>query len=120
MKQKKSFRFLSDQKSSGFLTCPVCRKGKMEKKKDVMEQDGMEFEAYKCAECGEEIMDMKQLKVLASKYRKLRRAKDITFAKWGNSIAVRIPSYIADEYNISAGKRGTLTKDKEGIRIIPA
>src|SRR3989338_4540952 len=101
------------------MRCPVCQKGKMEKKKGIMEQDGIEFEAYTCLECGEEIMDMKQLKVLAGKYRRLRNAKDITFAKWGNSIAVRIPSEIADEYNISAGKHGTLTKDKEGIRIIP-
>ena len=121
MKQKKSDRFLMSQKSQGdFLGCPVCQKGKMEKKKDIMEQDGIEFEAYKCSECGEEIMNMKQLKVLADKYRKLRHAKDITFAKWGNSIAVRIPSDIADEYNISAGKHGILTKDKEGIKIIPS
>jgi len=91
----------------------------MEKVKDIMEQDGVEFEAFKCSKCGEEIMNMKQLKVLASKYRKLRNAKDITFSKWGNSIAVRIPSDIADEFNISAGKHGTLTKDKEGIKIIP-
>ena len=91
----------------------------MEKKKDIMKRDGIEFEAYKCPECGEEIMSMKQLKVLAGKYRRLRNAKNITFAKWGNSIAVRIPSDIADEYNISAGKHGTLTKDKEGIKIIP-
>ncbi len=91
----------------------------MEKKKGIVEQDGIEFEAYNCLECGEEIMNMKQLKVLASKYIKLRHAKDITFAKWGNSIAVRIPSDIADQYNIFAGKHGTLTKDKEGIKIIP-
>ncbi len=102
------------------MKCPVCQKGKMEKKKDVIEQDGIEFEAYKCTGCGEEIMDMKQLKVLAGRYRKLRSAKDVTFAKWGNSIAVRIPRDIAGEYNISAGKHGTLTKDKEGIKIIPA
>jgi len=121
MKHKKiSKKFLVSQKSqSDFLGCPVCQKGKMEKKKDIMEQDGIEFEAYKCSKCGEEIMTMKQLKVLASKYRKLRSAKDITFAKWGNSIAVRIPSDIANEYKISVGKRGTLTKDKEGIKIIP-
>ena len=92
----------------------------MVKKKDIMEQDGIEFEAYKCSECGEGIMTMKQLKVLAGKYRRLRNAKEITFAKWGNSIAVRIPSDIARKYNISAGKHATLTKDKEGIRIIPA
>ena len=102
------------------MRCPICQKGTMEKKKDIMEQDGIEFEAYSCPKCGEEIVTMKQLKVLANKYRKLRKAKEITFAKWGNSIAVRIPSDIADEYNISAGKHGTLTKDKEGIKIIPS
>ena len=101
------------------MKCPTCQKGKMEKKKDIMEQDGIEFETYKCSKCGEEIITMKQLRVLASKYRKLRSAKDIKFAKWGNSIAVRIPSEIADEYHIFAGKHGTLTKDKEGIKIIP-
>jgi len=101
------------------MKCPTCEKGIMEKKKDIMEQDGMEFDAYKCSECGEEIMTMKQLKVLAGKYRRLRNAKDVIFSKWGNSIAVRIPSDYAEEYNISAGKHGTLTKDKEGFRIIP-
>lgn len=102
------------------MRCPVCQKGKMKKKQDIMEQDGIEFEAYKCSDCGEEIMTMKQLNALAGKYRKLRQAKDITFAKWGNSIAVRIPSDIADEYNIIAGKPGLLMRDKKGIRIIPA
>ena len=101
------------------MKCPTCQKGTMEKMKDIIEQDGVEFDAFKCTECGEEIMTMKQLKVLAGKYRKLRDAKDITFAKWGNSIAVRIPSEIVEQYNISPGKHGTLTKDKEGIKIIP-
>jgi len=101
------------------MKCPVCQKGSMEKKKEIIKQDGIEFEAYKCTKCGEEIMTMPQLKVLAGKYRKLRNAKDIIFSKWGNSIAVRIPSDIADEYNISAGTHGTLTRDKEGIKIIP-
>ena len=101
------------------MKCPVCQKGNMEKKKDFIEQDKVEFEAFKCSECGEEIMTMKQLKALAGKYRRLRNAKDITFAKWGNSIAVRIPSDVAEEYNISAGKHGILTKDKEGIKLIP-
>ena len=106
------------KKSERLLICPLCQ-GNMEKKKDAIEEDGIEFEAYRCKKCGEEIMTMKQLKVLAGEYRKLKKAKEITFAKWGNSIAVRIPSDIAQEYNISAGKQGTLRKDKEGIRIIP-
>lgn len=47
---------------------------------------------------------MKQLKLLANKYRKLRKAKGVIFSKWGNSLAVRIPSEIAEEYKIKAGK----------------
>ncbi len=102
------------------MKCPICNKGEMKKTKDMIKQDGVEFEAFKCDYCEEEIMDMKQLKVLAQKYRKLRQAKSITFAKWGNSIAVRIPSDIVEEYNIKSGKQGVLTKDKEGIKITPA
>ena len=100
------------------MKCPICQ-AKMEKKKDVMEEDGIEFEAFKCVKCGEEIMTMPQLKVLANKYKKLRNAKEVTFAKWGNSIAVRIPSDIVQEFKISVGKQGTLTKDKNGIKITP-
>lgn len=92
----------------------------MEKVKDVIKQDGIGFEAFRCKSCGEEIMNMKQLKVLAQKYRKLRQAKEITFAKWGNSIAVRIPSDIVDDYHIRSGKHGVLTKVKDGIKIIPS
>lgn len=101
------------------MKCPIC-KGEMEKIKDIIEEDKVGFEAYRCESCGEELMDMKQLKVLAKKYRKLRQAKKITFAKWGNSIAVRIPSEVVDEYHITSGKHGILTKDREGIRIIPS
>lgn len=92
----------------------------MKKINDFIKEDGVKFEAFKCVSCGEEIMDMKQLKVLAQSYRKLRKAKEITFAKWGNSLAVRIPSEIAETYNLTAGSHGVLTKDKEGIKIIPA
>jgi len=100
------------------MKCPICR-GKMEKVTDVIEKDSIGFEAFKCSACGEEMMNMRQLSALASKYRKLRKAKEITFAKWGNSIAVRIPSEIVEEYSIKPGKQGLLTKEKEGIRIIP-
>jgi len=101
------------------MKCPIC-KGEMKKIKDIMEQDGLSFEAFRCNSCGEELMNMKQLKVLANKYRRLRKAKEITFAKWGNSIAVRIPHELVEEYHITSGKQGILTKDKEGIKIIPS
>ncbi|MBI2507364.1 hypothetical protein HYV89_00235 [Candidatus Woesearchaeota archaeon] len=65
------------------MGCPICNKGEMEKIKDAIKQGGVEFEAFKCRTCSEEIMDMKQLRVLAGRYRKMSGAKEITFAKWG-------------------------------------
>ena len=91
----------------------------MVKVKDIIEQDGIDFEAFKCSSCGEELLDMNQLKSLAGRYRNLRKAKDITFAQWGNSIAVRIPRDIADEFKITSGKHGILKKEKDGIKIVP-
>ncbi|MEK6951915.1 MAG: hypothetical protein AABX29_02765 [Nanoarchaeota archaeon] len=101
------------------MKCPVCNHEEMEKIKDLIKEDGISFEAFRCPSCGEEIMNMKQLKSLANKYRKIRKAKEVIFSKWGNSIAVRIPSDIVEEYKIKSGKQGILTKDKEGIKIIP-
>ena len=101
------------------MKCPICKKGEMKKKKDCFKEDAVDYEYLQCTNCKEEILTMDQLKVLAKKYRKLRKAKEITFAKWGNSIAVRIPSSIAEEFKIKAGKHGLMTKDKEGIKIIP-
>ncbi len=119
MMQKKSKGFFSTQKSSRFLICPTCKNGKMEKVKDKIDGDGIEFEALKCSSCGEEIMNMAQLKNLAGKYRRLRKSKEVTFTKWGNSIAVRIPQEITKEFNITSGVHGILTAEKESIKIIP-
>ena len=91
----------------------------MERVKDIMEKDDIEFEAFKCSDCGEEIMDMKQLHVLANKYRKLSKSKEVVFAKWGNSLAVRIPNDVVQEYGLKSGKHGVMTTDKRGIKIIP-
>ncbi len=102
------------------MKCPTCKKGYMVITKDKMGEDNIEFKAFKCKHCNEELLDMRQLKDLADKYKKLRKAKEITFKKWGNSIAVRIPKEITKEYNIISGKHGILTKDKMGIRIVPA
>ena len=101
------------------MKCPEC-KGQMNPVKDIIEEDSVDFEAYKCEKCGEELVNGSQLKLLAEKYRALRRAKDITFTKWGNSLAVRIPSDIATELGIKEGTHGLIKKEKQGISIIPA
>lgn len=98
------------------MKCPICP-GKMNEIEDKIEQDKVAFTAYKCEKCSEEIMNMKQLKSLAVKYRALRRAKEITFVKWGNSLAVRIPQEFAQELHIEEGDHGLLKADKGELII---
>ena len=99
--------------------CPLCNKGKLQLTRETMPIDGVEYEALRCVRCGESIMTMGQLEVLADKYRKLRRAKEITFAKWGNSLAMRIPNEVVKEYHLRSGKSALLIQEKKGIRIVP-
>ena len=47
------------------MKCPMCNKGEMKKVNDTIKEDDVAFEAFKCGSCGEEIMDMNQLKTLA-------------------------------------------------------
>lgn len=91
----------------------------MERIKDKIKEDNMEFEAWKCTSCGEELVNMEQLKALATKYRKLRQAREVTFAKWGNSLAVRIPTEIVEELKIKPGKHALLNTEDEAIKITP-
>tara|TARA_Y100000031_G_C8094621_1_gene325824 strand:- start:530 stop:706 length:177 start_codon:yes stop_codon:yes gene_type:complete len=49
------------------MICPVCNEGILKKYKDIIQKDHVEFEASKCEKCGEELMNMKQLKTLAGK-----------------------------------------------------
>jgi len=99
------------------VKCPLCR-GTMEKIKDRMPEDNVEFEAYRCKSCGEELMNMGQMGVLAAKYRALRKAKESKFQKWGNSLAVRIPKQIADDLHIVPEKSCLILKEKGALKIL--
>lgn len=102
------------------MECPICKRGKMVVATDQFREDGVAYELYRCSKCGEELLDGKQLTALAERYRALRRAKEVSFAKWGNSIAIRIPGEMVKAYGITAGRHAIITKEKEGMRIIPA
>ena len=106
-------------KSLILRTCPICKKGNLKPVREAMPFDGVEYEALQCSRCRESIVTMGQLEDLAEKYRKLRKAKEVTFAKWGNSLAVRIPRDMVAAYKLSSGKHGLLVKGKKGIMIIP-
>lgn len=40
--------------------------------------------------------------------------------KWGNSLAVRIPSHLADEINITQGSSVELRIENHELKIVPA
>ena len=101
------------------MNCPICS-GPMNKVQDKIEEDLVDFEAYQCQKCGEELINSNQLKSLATKYRQLRKAKDILFTKWGNSLAIRIPKEIVGQLGIKEGSKGLIKKDKNSITIIPS
>ena len=98
------------------MKCPKCRKD-MKLKKGSFEEDNISYDYYRCDSCNEEILDMDQMKKVSHSYRKLRDAKKITFSRWGNSLALRIPKELVDELEIKEGKTGLMYKDKDGIRI---
>lgn len=98
--------------------CPYC-KIPTKIMKGVFD-DGVEYEYHHCPKCGEELLDMAQLHEAAEKHRALRRAKEIEFGMWGNSIGVRIPKRVADAHGMKPGKKGFLVDEKDAVKIIVA
>lgn len=80
--------------------------------------EGIGYEYYKCEKCGDEILDMKQLHMVAEKYRemKLYHAK---ITKWGQSLGVRIPKELTVKYHFKDNEEVMIVPEKKGIRIIP-
>jgi len=101
------------------MKCPLCS-GKMKEVVDKIQKDNISYKVFKCVLCGEELLNMKQLGKLASQYRELRKARESKFAKWGNSIAIRIPKEFIKELKIKSGRKALLKEEKGVIKIIPS
>ncbi|MEK6957967.1 MAG: AbrB/MazE/SpoVT family DNA-binding domain-containing protein [archaeon] len=79
--------------------------------------EGVEYNYYQCKECGEEIVDMKQLHSVADKYRKMKKYT-ARLSKWGESMGLRIPKELTKKYNLKVNEDVSLLPEKEGIKII--
>ena len=100
------------------MKCHKC-KIEMEPVKGHFEEDYIDYDYYKCRKCGEELVDMAQLHKTADRYRALRKAKDVIFQKWGNSLAVRIPAAFAETLGIRQNGKGLLLLEKKAMKIVP-
>ena len=98
-------------------TCSEC-KGKM-KEHEAKTADGVNYNYYKCEQCGEEILNMEQLHNIAEKYR-LMKKYNVKLTKWGESIGLRIPKEITKKYNFKLDEEVIIIPEDKGIKIIPA
>ncbi len=78
---------------------------------------GVRYSSLKCAECGEELMTMPQAK---SFMRSAEKAKRVTFSKWGEALAVRIPAEAVRQYRLKAREKGAFVFEKDGFKILPS
>jgi len=97
------------------MNCIKCS-GKMIEKKDIT-PEGVEYKYFKCTECGEEIVNMKQLHNVAEKYREMKKFT-VKLSKWGESIGIRIPKELIKKYKLKKNEEISLIPEKNAIKII--
>jgi len=97
------------------MKCAKCE-NKMINKKGIT-PEGFEYDYSTCTNCGEEIVDLKQLHEVAQKYREMKKYS-VKISKWGDSLAMRIPKELVKEYNLKSEKRITLIPESKSIKII--
>jgi len=81
--------------------------------------EGIEYEYFKCENCGEEVLNMEQLHKVAEKYREMKLYK-ATLNKWGESLGLRIPKELVVKYKFRNNEKVSIIPEKKGIKIIPA
>ena len=70
-----------------------------------------------CGNCGNEVVNMKQLHSVAEKYRVMKRYS-AKLSKWGLSLGVRIPKDLVRKYNFKQEEEVIIVPEKGGIRIV--
>ncbi len=97
--------------------CSRCNKIMEEKKGSTPE--GITYNYFRCKECNEEIVDMRQLHDVAQKYRVLKKYS-VKLSKWGMSLGLRIPKELVEDYGLTEEKEVSIIPEENGILIVPA
>ena len=95
--------------------CTEC-KGNMKEFK-AMTPEGVEYNYFRCQECGEEIVGMKQLHDVAQKYREMKKFH-AKISKWGMSLGLRIPKELVKKYHFKDNEEVTIIPEEKGLKII--
>lgn len=94
--------------------CPECG-GRMVQ--FAATRKGVGYTALRCEKCGEEIMTLAQA---ASYLDEAQKAKLVTFSRWGQSLAVRIPAEAVRKYGLGVKEKARILFEKDGFKIVPA
>ena len=81
--------------------------------------EGVEYSYYRCKNCGEEIVDMKQLHNVAQKYRVMKKYS-AKLSKWGLSLGLRIPKELVERYKLKSNEEVTIVPEEKGMKIVPS
>jgi len=79
--------------------------------------EGIEYQYYKCAKCGEEIVDLSQLHKVAEKYRKIK-TYSAKISKWGMSLGFRFPKELTQKYKLRSDTKVKIIPEEEGMKIM--
>ena len=77
---------------------------------------GIPYTSYRCKECGDEVFTMEQAKSLANA---VEDARKVTFSKWGETLAVRIPADVVRRLHLKPKSKGKLIEEANGFKIVP-
>lgn len=81
--------------------------------------EGVDYNYFQCSKCGEEIVDMDQLRKVAAEYRTMKNFH-LKISKWGSSLGIRIPKEVAKRYGLEDDSEVVMIPEEREIKIIPA
>ena len=97
------------------MKCIKCGHAMQEKQGEHL--DGIPYHYWSCPNCGDEIVDMRQLHEAVELSRKYKQYT-VKVSKWGDSDAIRIPRELSKQYHLKSKKTVRLIPEKTGIKIV--
>jgi predicted RNA-binding protein with EMAP domain len=97
--------------------CFECNKIMKEMESETPE--GIKYCYFRCENCGEEVVDMRQLHDIAQEYRKMKKFS-VRISKWGTSLGLRIPKELTKRYNLKESDEVIIVPDDKCLRVILA
>ncbi|MBW3022782.1 AbrB/MazE/SpoVT family DNA-binding domain-containing protein [Candidatus Woesearchaeota archaeon] len=79
--------------------------------------EGIEYEYFRCAKCGEEILGINEIHEISQKYKKIKQYS-AKITKWGLSLGLRIPAELVKKYNLKNKEELIIIPEEGGFRVV--